>query len=471
MCKKYFLVKSIIALMLMMAFACQKDDQSFTYDAINNVQIESSTATEQAVFALDTLKITPKIVEPIPSGEEFDYQWTLLPVITTSKTSPQIIATTRNLNVRMDQTPGSYTLIFKMTSKKTGVAGIARFAIKINGAFFSGWYVVNNKGVSPNLSFIRTDNTIYQNPIEAVNKKTYTGKGLSAYYSSTINSIFFFTDQSAYRFNPNDLFELSDMVGTLPGFTTLPFKAAPYYVATQLDQFIVADGGIYAGFGASTYPSEILKPFSERLPGSYDVFPGAFTGNILSTMFYDNNGMRFIQVNYNTRAIILSPATTGSFNLANVGKKMIAFDKASGTVFYYVMEDNTGRYLLSTSGSTPGFNQLITNSSEINLATDFAVSTLLKQMYYVVNNKIYLYDMLANSSRLLYSFPADYLIKDIEMQRVVAPDKIEKLVVGTNKGTAGEVYFFDIDLTGGFTGNTFSKKYDGFGDITKLARR
>jgi hypothetical protein len=133
------------------------------------------------------------------------------------------------------------------------------------------------------------------------------------------------------------------------------------------------------------------------------------------------------------------------------------------------MEDSAGRYLLSitsdSNNSATGVNQKMVNSPEIGSATNFATSSILKQLYYTVDNKVYLYDMLAKSARLIYTFPGSYVIKDIEMLRSTS----KQLVIGVNNGTAGEIYYFDINGQGEFSNNTYAKKFTGFGEIVQVA--
>jgi hypothetical protein len=107
----------------------------------------------------------------------------------------------------------------------------------------------------------------------------------------------------------------------------------------------------------------------------------------------------------------------------------------------------------------------MTNSPEIGSATNFATSSILKQLYYTVGNKVYLYDMLANAARLIYTFPAGYVIKDIEMLRSTS----KQLVIGVDNGAAGEVYYFSINGQGEFSNGTYAKKFTGFGEIIQIA--
>ena len=115
--------------------------------------------------------------------------------------------------------------------------------------------------------------------------------------------------------------------------------------------------------------------------------------------------------------------------------------------------------------TSPGINQLISNSPDIDIATKFLTSTTFKLMYYAANNKIYLYDIAANSSRLIYTFPAGYVIKEMKKSGTT------RLVVATKMGVAGEIYYFDLAGTGDFVANTYTKKFTGFGDIVQLTAR
>jgi len=460
--------------MVMLMYACKKDEQQFVYDKINDLTIEN-TSTTFTVAALDDLIITPKLIESQPEGETYDYAWTIsTAAIPTMGTD--VISREKDLKFKVELSPGKYTFIFKATSKKTGIAALSRYTVTVNGAFYGGWYVVGNKDGKLDLSLIRTDDVIFNNPIETVNKKSYPGKALSAYYQSDLGLIYFFSDQGAYRFNGNDLLELTNTSGTLPGFTSLPFKTAPYYQVSFVDvfpnitdQWIVADGGLYAGIGPLFYPNEVLKPFSERLSGDYDLFPGVFPASLSVIYFYDNKNKKFMQTTYGGRDIGNATATSTSFNMADVGKTMIAFDRGviATHEYYYIMENTTGRYLMSTVGASPGINLLIANSPEINIAKNFATSSITKQLYYTVDNKIYLYEITTNASRLIYSFPQGSLIKDIEMLR----SSSKQLIVATNQGSTGEVYYFDIDAIGEFVDGTYTKKFGGFGEIVQVTPR
>lgn len=463
---KYFLKLSLIVV-VMLTFACSKDNQSFKYQEINDIKIKDAT-TSFTVAQLDSLVITPTLVETMPEGDSFTYSWTL---------DSTVIAQSKNLRIKVTLSPGTYPMTYRVTSKRNGIYTLQRYIITVNGLYPDGWYVVNSEDGKGKVSLIRTDDVIFDNPMEVANNKTYPGKPLSLYNFGKGGFFYYFTDQNAYRFNSNDWLELGDKSSVLPNLaTSLPFKTTPVFSmnTSKFSQFIVADGSLYVGISGTT--SQNVTPFTERIPGNYDLFPGVFPANFNLSYFYDNTTMSFMQMGNFSRILERSRETsTMSFDMANVGKKMIAYDRGvtilgdEGIEWYCIMEDNAGRYLLSLTGDAdntyPGINQKMLNSPEIGNANNFATSSILKQLYYTVGNKVYLYDILANSSRLIYTFPSGYVIKDIEMQRSTS----KQLVIGVNTGAAGEVYYFDINGLGQFSNNTFAKKFTGFGEIIQLA--
>lgn len=469
--KRYSTLKTLIACMVILVSACQKDNQDFVYDKINDLKVVEEV-TQYTVAANDSLIIQPNLVESMPSAEVYEYSWTLGEATT-------IVSTKKDLRIKATLSPGDYDAIFRAKSVKTGISAIFRYRVTVQGVYYGGWYVVHNQGAKGNVSLIRTDDVRFDNVFETQNNKMYAGKALSLYYSSSIRILMYFTDQSVYKFNVNDLFELGGTAGTLPTFAEFPFIPSPFYLGNEVDQFVIANGGLYMGLGPIFYPGEVLKPFSARIGGDYSLFSGVFISSGIN-LFYDNKYMRFMQNSAFDRTIAVANPTvstssvTYTFNLANVERKMIAFDKGLTNEYYYLMEDNAGeRYLMSTAYASasrsvvPGLNQHLVNSPDIKLATSFATSTSFKHMYYSVGNKIYLHDMNANAARVIYTFASGVVVKDMELVRTTP----QKLIVATNNGAAGEVYYFDMNNLGEFADNTFVKKFAGFGEISQITAR
>lgn len=468
---KHIFIKSLLACTVMLVMACQKEEQSFKYEKPNVVSI-GTDATTFTVAYLDSLKVSPVLTESLPSGEAFSYEWKMY--LVAGSDTATLLSTEKNLKAKITLPPGIYSLRFKVTNKQTGVAAFALYTVTVNGIYYQGWLVSSNKDGKARLSFIRGDDVVFAAPAEAVNNTTYPGHAIASYceVGSDIAVLLFFTDQGVYRFNANDFLQNGNTTALFP--EGKQFNTLPAYGMNKLttDQYIVSEGGLYAGFGPYFYSSEVLKPYSDRFTGDYSLFPAIISSTQFSSFFYDNKGERFMEVSYLDRSIVPSTGNDkDSFDLGNVGKKMIACDyglMGDDDEFYFVMQNKTGmRYLLSLKGTKPDLNQLISNSPDIATATKFATSSIVKHMYYASGQKIYLYDMSANSSLLVYTFPANTQIADLKMLHETS----KRLVVAVNKGTAGEIYYFDLENLGDFVNNTYVKKFEGFGEIVHLNYR
>lgn len=459
-----------IAVLLM---ACTKNKQDFTYAEMNEVSIETADSSF-VVTQLDTLSVKVTLHESMPAGDEYTYEWAAYSSAAAEGTKPLLLSKEKDLKAEINLSPGGYKLRYTVTSKKTGIASLMLYSLTVNGAFYEGWLVAGNKDGRAMLSFIREDNEVFLQPAEDVNHVSYPGRALAVqaginYYMGLIN---YFTDQGVFRFNANDFLQNGSTPDFFPQGAT--FSGMPAYAVSKLstDQFIVNNGGLYAGIGPTFYPAEVLKPYSDRFPGDYSLFPAVIPSAQLFTYFYDNKYRRFMQVSYGDREITVSPANeSATFNPAMVGKKMIAYDRGvaaySEDEFYFVMEDSNGRYIYSLSGASPQLAQKMENSPELMNATAFATSGVLKHLYYGAGNHIYLYDIAANAARLLYTFPDGCRIKDLKMDRTTS----KRIVVGVTAGTAGEVYYFDLNNIGNIVGNTYANKFTGFGDIVQLTYR
>jgi hypothetical protein len=455
---------------LLVAPACQKE-QDFKYTDINKISI----VTEDSSFTLtqlDTLRIVTDIRQTKP-GATLSYKWSVYSRAYMSGAATEL-SVKKDLETVINLSPGAYYVQLDVTDGATGVVSQIQYGLTVNGAFYEGWMVANNKDGNARLSFIRADDTLLLNAIGTANKKDYPGNalGIGAGIASNISLIFFFTDKGAYRFTASDMFENGTNTAMFPNGKQV--SSAVGYGLNKLvaDQYIVDAEGLYVGFGPLFYATEVTKPFSPRLLGDYNLFPYPMAATYYTTYFYDNKYKKFMQIGYAERDLLPSPTATGAaFDMSNTGKTLIAADLGASTFstadYYMVMADAANRYLYSLVGGVPTMNQVIGNSPDIATATSFATSSVLKHMYYAAANKIYLYDMLANTSRLVYTFPSGYQVKDLEMLRSTS----KRIVAGVNNGAAGEVYYFDLDNTGNFVNNTYVKKFTGFGDIVQLVYR
>ncbi|MCD0489150.1 hypothetical protein LPB86_12995 [Pedobacter sp. MC2016-14] len=470
-----YILQSTLMLIIMLVLACTKEEGKETYKSINNLTIETPALSSMTLSLYDSLIIAPVLKESMPEGEEYSYSWTI---------NDSLVSLKKDLRVKVDlPIKTGYRVWFKATSKKTGIQAMYQYTLDVRGTYYAGWYVAHNKEGKARFSFIREDDVILMNPLEEVNNKTYAGNAVGAYHAlayeyggSTYSGyLFAFTSQGVWRFDRDNLKEIQDISEIIPSFNNFPITSKPFQAnvpSFYIDQVLILNGGVYAGPGPA-FPDYELGSFEELSAGDYEMYPGGFfLASNSPAYYYDNKYKRFMILPQQSSILSVAPATpTAAFNFANVNRTMLGFDtgNTSSREYYFIMADATNtRYLMSAiasgSGTVPGINQRI-DGTDINIATNFVTSSVQKQMYYSANNKIYLYNILTNTSVLLYSFPIGNVVKDMKKSGNT------RIAVATNSGTAGVVYYFDLAATGEFTGNTYVKKYEGFGEIVKIAER
>lgn len=480
--------KLIAAILVAVFFSCSKDKGNYEYHEVNRVVVK----TKDSVFSvqqLQSLKIVTTLEQTTAAGGgPYTYEWHIYPKVPTASLSgvdkgeekPVLLSTTKDLDANITLPPNDYFLRFTVTDQTSGIKTFKIYSVTVNGAFYEGWLVLSNKDQKAVLSFIRKDNQVFKDPVKEINNLDLSGKGLAVYSGviTMMSDVYVFTNQDVYRLRANDF------VLTATGknmFNTPPASTNPYYTINYIntDQYIIDNGNIYATI--SPYFGAPGK-YSETFGGlDYKAFPYYFSGSKFYACFYDNKNKRFMQTSYNSRTVYVFGTMSGaSYDLNNVGKTMIAADRGVQNEFYTIMKDNTGYFyysFLPNLAVPAGVAQRIQDSPEIEQATTFAASGTLQQMYYAANNRVYVYDIMANRSRVVYEFPANTKVKDIEMYKGKGWGKFtdpmfnRRLVVATYNGTEGEVYYLDLTSTGDVDKNTYSQKFGGFADIVQINYR
>jgi len=467
--------------------SCVKDNNEYTFDDVNLVTV-TTTDTVFTVQQLQNLIIKPTLTESLSNtGDTYAYEWSVNTTASlaededegTENSNPDLLSSEKDLNVRITLSPSKYTLKFTVTNNKTGIKAIKKYDLIVNGAFYEGWFVINNKNNSGQVSFIRKDGEVFMDPIKGLNSVGLNGRVLGAYsaISSQMRQIYVFTDQEAARYSVDD-FKLSATDSRL--FNEKINFTDPFYCLHSMDQYMINSGKVYATlapvFGV---PGRYSQSFGGL---DYEAFPYLFMGDEYYTSIYDNKNKRFVHSGYNTRSFtVFGSMDDARYDLRNVGKTLIAADKGANDEYYILMKDDASDlfyYGYNPSLASPArLTQAIKNSPEIKQTTSIVASGLFQHLYYSSGNKIYLYDILANSSRLLFEFPVGKNIATMAMYKDERwsgdkdPLSNKRLVVATNQSSEGEVFYFDLATTGDIAGKNYVKSFSGFGEIVQLSYR
>lgn len=497
--KKHKFIYILFCIAVWSLSGCIKGESDYSVKTLNEVTITTG-AEIYSVTQTETLTIVPQITESIPSGASYSYEWKVSPVNPTNDNPPILLSEERDLDMPINLTPGNYYLRYYVTDTGSGLQVIEQYRLNVTGRFYEGWLVASNKGQQGMLSFLRADDALTLNAPEELNDKPYPGNAKGVYNGvmTGLPQVIYFSDQGMFTFDANNFMELGTTVTQFG--RDFNFGTRPYYGFSNstLDLYVIDDGSLYAATGpywgvnfGDIYGG--ASTFSERVDGSYTLFPYAISpfpgaGNSNPTFFYDNENKRFMLSNYNSR--IIGPATgnntnPGGYNLVTpTGKTMIGVDYTANSTYFCVLKDDQGVYVYTlTPNVSPfaGIVHTVANSPDIENATSFATSSLYSHLYYAAENKIYLYDLLANSSRLVYTLPAGYQVKDLKMHKRAAHDPASvndpmfnrRLVAAVDTPTTGEgeLYYFTLETSGNIENNTFSNKFTGFGEIVNISYR
>ena len=465
--------------------ACTKDKGNYILSDLNTVSI-STTDSIFNIEQYDRLSINPTLEQSDKNSKDsYSYEWIAYPALySETDDAAKLLSTQKDLDTIIPFSPKKYYLQYNVKNNNTGLKSIKRFTVNISAAYNEGWMILSNRDNQGKLSFIRRDGKAFDDPYFDSNNKPLKGKAIASYafVTGSNKEAYVFTDQEVVKVSANN-FAISGAQNTI--FSVPPIFRSPFHAvaASGLEQFIINDGKIHATSAFALFGP--IGVFSSAFGGeSADLFPAVFFGEKPYISVYDNKNKRFLQFGSFGRALsTFSPNSNNAYDLANVGKTMIAADYGHEKTFYTIMKDANNKYYYY--GFNPFINnqatsyQEIKNSPSIDQAISFAASASIQHMYYATENAIYLYDILANSARQVYQFPGGTKVKMLSMYKhkgwgatsIVDPDFNKTLVVATNTGTDGSVYFFKIDPTGLFENQTYNRVYTGYGEIAHINYR
>lgn len=481
--KKYTAVL-LTAVLSFFLYSCEDESQNFDIEAANELVITTEN-TSYNVIQFENLKITPEISHSIEDGRTYSYEWSAVP--TNGGTTDEIVSLskTKDLNIPISLKVNNYSLVFTVSDDKTGVAYSERYAMRVNSGFYEGWLVANNSNGKGKLSFIRIDGLVIDNPIEQINGKSYPGVAMDAASPiaefSELQQIYYFTSQGVYLFDSDSFAELGDANSVFSQPITANGRANVSVGGYDYSVNVVNSGKIhttslFSGFDGSYSPSLI---------GNYQsVFPYQFVSSNGRTYFHDNITKRFVYLGFGSTDVLLAANTPSNvfFNMANTKSTMIAAAHGTGTIYYALMKDDaSGTYQMCrlTNGVPTGKKELSVEGLEKVKGFD-ALSQGASLIYFAVENKLYRYDFAANTAEVIYTFDSGSKVSDIKVYKnpyvsfslsPVDAKHNKRIAVALNKGTAGEVFYFDLTGTGYVTNSVYAEHYTGFGEIAALSYR
>lgn len=477
--KRYFII--LIALFFALVSSCSKDKGNYDLVPINEIKITDKEPDNIQIFQFETLKINPVIEQTKGTNEDkLIYSWSTY--LTANPPTSFPLGNSKNLDARIEVKPGKYTILFMVKDTETGVSFFKEYKMEVTTRLGEGWLALEDM---PNgkqeISMINIAGEVMHNLYGNANigqvlpDNCHTIKVLNTAYG--LQNVFILGETNAVEVDYISLKKFEEFKAwfyTPP--TTINIQNY-FYGALGASGFIINNDELYS---LSFLNANDRLKFGAPIKGDWKISNFAFPHTYSDyTLLYDTKNQRFLR-HLSSAITTLSNPAGSAFDPNNVGKQLVFGGPSSGNFYNCLMKNNNDdKYYVYRVNSAYNASIIATDkydvedAPEIKNAKFFASSGLYLHIYYAVDNKIYLLDIPAKKSRLVYTFPTGTEITAIKLKQstnliVYYPDNNKEFVAATYQGGQGKIYKFTISNTGDFSGNTFTKEYIGFNRVKNL---
>lgn len=472
--KKY--VSGLLVALLLVAAGCYKDKGNYDLHAINGIIFKTSSPDTIRVKLFDRLTVKMDIEQTNgQSQSNLEFSWRLFAYPDGGATIR--LGNRKDVDTLVTFTPAVYKMVLDVKDKSTGVTTFREFIVDISTSLSEGWVLLEDVNGARDLAMVTPMEEVLRNIYATANGESLPAGCRYIRVQNVVNS-----SQEIYVYGGTDgvtlsYFNFQRLMFYKDWFFGVPnvlSAEAVYYNKYGVAAFLVNNGKVHTLGLFDQGP----KKFGAPVEGDYTISPQPLPmlNNDL-TMFYDTKNQRFLKHELGKINALASPAGS-AFELNNVGKVLVYAGRSIGEFHNCVMKDNGAPnfhvYRINTASDIIAAEKhAVLDAPGIDRAKLFASSEIYLQVFYAVDNRIYLLDIPAGKARLAYEFPAGELVTSIRMKQaqsifVSYPDNNRLMAVATYDGAEGRFYKFPISTTGDFTGATYSARYEGFGKILDI---
>ncbi|SFG92077.1 PKD-like family lipoprotein [Pedobacter insulae] len=496
-------VIALLATLLM--GACKKDIGNYSYKEINELSEITNLPSEVTATYGKNLTLTPITKfskDPNFDESKYTYEWYYIGPNGLGGTKLFNLATTRNLDLKVGLVAGTYPAYYAVIEKQTGIRYRTSFTLKVVNEINEGWILmtdVNNKARVDMLSLNSEGNFNVINDLLATtgSELQLEGKPVMTYTYSTglligpdaINfGVYFSTDKGTTKVDPNTFKWTNTMRLNYEMFGDIPtgFYADVIQQKGSGSAHMIGHGNAYYYERTQNiYFSAPISYIAEEQKG-FEVAPfiasdaTTFVGN---TIFYDKTNKRFVKHSANASTCTTLPEPTADqkkFSFST-GMDLLFMTWApfnGGEVFSILKDPNTTKKYLARFNSSSNiqtyYDEII--GTDIANAEFFAVSPDLGYIFYNVGSKVYEYDMVYKTSKLMLNLESKK-ISYFKFHPFKRPSKYlgsNKLMIGTYdpalpSGSDGSLSIYTVPPVNGNL--VLDENYSGFGKIKDLTYR
>lgn len=491
---------------LLMCFAgCYSDDGNYDYTELPDIKIE--TEEEISATQFKTLEVPVSVDFGEADESEYEYIWRIWSNDPGSDYKKEI-ARTKDLSYKVDEMPGSYTLVLTCRNKRTGVDVYKEMKLMVQGYITEGWLVLHEQDgktdfdlvMTPFFSHRVTEDDVIHNVYESVNGERLEGRGvkIGSYMAlGRYQYVTILTDKGGVRLEATKMqkaFDLSTLFRDGKKWNPQNYIFWHYYWSPGRDGYdaIISDGRFYEftpiGTGFSAYTEPVLKDgrtyrSAAYAPRWFDYHQG---------IIFDELRGGFVSIALNTWVLQDMPEANSEqmFDWNTLNGSLLYMDTGFNKWEYGLIEDwNTHKRTLyafnfDTKTNIAKGMWKADNCPEIENAGYYAVGQRGPVFYYATERDIYLYDYSGtNTASKVYTLDdaaGENTAEKITGMKILKPcvDRViashdydnKVLVLSTyNENTReGKVYMYYINEGNGLIDRNSEKRFDGFGEILDM---
>ncbi|WP_162799834.1 PKD-like family lipoprotein [Pedobacter jeongneungensis] len=502
--KKYMIIAALCIVAIFSA--CKKDLGNYNYNEINELSTVGGIATDlTAVYGKQfVLKPDLKFTEDAGADESrYTYEWSYIGPNGLGGSKLFVLATSKNLDVKMTVIAGTYQFYYSVTDKNSGIKFRYPFTLKVVNEINEGWMMMCDVSGKARVDMLSLNTAGEFDLITDLLATTGSelkleGKPVLAYTYSTgllvgpdqiSYGLYFGTDKSTQKVDPNTFKWTKTMGLTYEMFGNVPeaFYADVIKQRASGASYMIGKGNAYYYERVQNiyYSAPINYIASEQK--EFKVAP-FIAGNHLivasaHAVFYDTTNRRFVKHagSAATCSTIPDPADAQKLFSFTTGMDLIYMQWVGfngGEVFSVLKDPNSSKRLLARFNSG---NNAQSYYAEI-LATDFAnaefyaVSPDLGYIFYSVGGKVYEYDMSLKTTKLMLDLGTKKVsfLQFYEFKNTTKYKDSNKLMVGAYdaalpEGQNGSLGIYTVPPVNGDL--ILYKNYTGFGKIKSLTYR
>lgn len=464
---KQWIIFSLVALLFA---SCYEDQGNYDYHDINEVTVDGLDKSYSAYMGITTLSISPEVTTSLNDTTHLAYEWRAV----VGYNSSTLLATTKDLNYKVELEPGNYTLYFRVKDTTTGVVTTQTAALSVVTPYTKGLMIIGqdkNNATKVQMFSIGKDTTFIDDVLAGSDLPTL-GEPVDIIHtgSSSNSRVWLLTSDNAYYLDKS----------TMKGTAANTFDKTLYLSEDFDTKFIPVDFGPRiknaAGQTGSSYSvmavtsnGYVFNGNTLLLGGAYYSDPvnhlnnsneyfkaspclmyalNAFNGLVV----YDKDHERFVNIgSYSSYSALLSEHDGDPFpwNQSTVNRTFVYGENTfnsdggakNGNTFAIMKgKDDNKQYIYKFY--VYGTPRKVACYEVSSIATDFAqadfyaFSSTRTVVYYAVGNKLYAYDYNPQNERsyLLQQFdgPITMLKCDTQMEPAKNP-----VYVATYNETSG----------------------------------